>query len=192
MPKDDSSKAPRGESHGDNNEEVRSLLSGPSNDNDPEDGTDTDLDHGPASPSYSPSPPPPPPPRRHPVRQSSISHAPMNGSPRTPRTPNRVRFELDDRTDNDARPNGHFSAPSNRSSSDWMEDEDHLASESRAAAGRGSRRDSSGQRAPLLTDIEAPSVTLASEDFNAEDLLESARPKSGMRSAFMNMANSIM
>jgi len=73
-----------------------------------------------------------------------------------------------------------------------MEDEDYLASNNTAAAGRGSRRDSLGQRAPLLTDIEAPSVTLASEEFNAEDLLESARPKSGMRSAFMNMANSIM
>jgi sodium-coupled neutral amino acid transporter 11 len=47
------------------------------------------------------------------------------------------------------------------------------------------------QRLPLLTGIEAPSVTVA-EDFNPEDLLESARPRSGMRSAFMNMANSIM
>jgi sodium-coupled neutral amino acid transporter 11 len=44
----------------------------------------------------------------------------------------------------------------------------------------------------LLTGIEAPSVTLASDDFNPEDLLEGARPKSGMKSAFMNMANSIM
>ena len=61
-----------------------------------------------------------------------------------------------------------------------------------ASRGYGPRRSSTGQRAPLLTDIEAPSVTLATEDFNAEDLLESARPKSGMRSAFMNMANSIM
>jgi sodium-coupled neutral amino acid transporter 11 len=43
-----------------------------------------------------------------------------------------------------------------------------------------------------LTDIEAPSVTLATDDFNADDLLESARPKSGMKSAFMNMANSII
>jgi sodium-coupled neutral amino acid transporter 11 len=49
-----------------------------------------------------------------------------------------------------------------------------------------------GARVPLLTGIEAPSVTLASDDFNPEDLLESARPKSGMKSAFMNMANSIM
>lgn len=190
MPKDDSLKASREESNGENSEEARSLLSGPSNDDDPDDGRDSEVDYRHASPT--PSPPSPPPPRRHPVRQSSISLPPANGSPRTPRTPNRVRFEIDDRIDSDTRANGHSTAPSNRPSSDWMEDEDYLASNNTAAAGRGSRRDSFGQRAPLLTDIEAPSVTLASEEFNAEDLLESARPKSGMRSAFMNMANSIM
>lgn len=191
MPKDDSLQASRGESNGEHNEEARSLLSGHSNDDEPDDGGDIEVDHGPVSTSPSPSPTPPPP-RRHPVRQSSISYPPSNGSPRTPRTPNRVRFELDDRIAKDARANGHPTTPSTRSSSDWMEDEDYLASNNTAAAGRGSRRDSSGQRAPLLTDIEAPSVTLASEEFNPEDLLEGARPKSGMRSAFMNMANSIM
>ena len=48
------------------------------------------------------------------------------------------------------------------------------------------------QRLPLLTGIEAPSVTVATESFDPADHLESARPRSGMRSAFMNMANSIM
>jgi sodium-coupled neutral amino acid transporter 11 len=48
------------------------------------------------------------------------------------------------------------------------------------------------QRLPLLTGIEAPSVTVAEEAFDPEDYLESARPRSGMKSAFMNMANSIM
>lgn len=190
MPKDDPLNTIRGESNGGNSEEARSLLSGASNDHDdPDDAGHAAVENGLASPS----PSPPSPPRRHPVRQPSISYPPVNGSPRTPRTPNRVRFELDNRLDNEARANGHATTPSsNRPSSDWMEDEDYLASNNAAAAGRRSRRDSSGQRAPLLTDIEAPSVTLASEDFNAEDLLESARPKSGMRSAFMNMANSIM
>lgn len=47
------------------------------------------------------------------------------------------------------------------------------------------------QRLPLLTGIEAPSVTVAS-DFDPEDHLESAKPRSNMRSSFMNMANSIM
>ena len=40
------------------------------------------------------------------------------------------------------------------------------------------------QRLPLLTGIEAPSVTVANESFNPEDHLENARPRSGMRSAF--------
>jgi sodium-coupled neutral amino acid transporter 11 len=67
-----------------------------------------------------------------------------------------------------------------------VEEEDYLS--------QHAERNGGTQRIPLLTDIEAPSVTVASADigFNAEDLLESARPKSGMRSAFMNMANSIM
>lgn len=54
------------------------------------------------------------------------------------------------------------------------------------------QRSSSGHMVPLLTDIEAPSVTLATDEYNADDHLESARPKSGMKSAFMNMANSII
>lgn len=48
------------------------------------------------------------------------------------------------------------------------------------------------QRLSLLTGVEAPSVTVAEESFDPEDHLENARPRSGMRSAFMNMANSIM
>lgn len=70
---------------------------------------------------------------------------------------------------------------------DWLDEEDYMTGDRHTA-----RRDGAGQRAPLLTDIEAPSVTLAESNFNPEDLLEAARPKSGMRSAFMNMANSIM
>lgn len=58
------------------------------------------------------------------------------------------------------------------------------------------RRDDSeeGEGVRLLRDMEPGAVTVASADigFSPEDLLESARPKSGMRSAFMNMANSIM
>ena len=72
---------------------------------------------------------------------------------------------------------------------EWMGEDDDLPSHSPV-----DHRSSTGQRAPLLTGIEAPSVTVAGidVDFNVEDLLETARPKSGMRSAFMNMANSIM
>lgn len=50
---------------------------------------------------------------------------------------------------------------------------------------------------PLLTGIEAPSVTVANSPWGNEDVHEWAerersRPKSGLRSAFMNMANSII
>lgn len=123
------------------------------------------------------------PPRRPP----SISRPPENGAPRTPRTANRVRFDIEERRNSEQATNGH--APESTRPGEWLEEEDYL---SHHAGGGG--RSSTGQRAPLLTDIEAPSVTLASADmgFNAEDLLESARPKSGMSSAFMNMANSIM
>ena len=114
-----------------------------------------------------------PPPRR----QSSFAQRRTDG---TPRTPHRVRFEV-------AEPNTINEANDDVPQPDaWLDDEDYMLSD-------GGRRSNSGQRAPLLTDIEAPSVTLANDlDFNPEDHLESARPKSGTKSAFMNMANSII
>ncbi|PHH63131.1 hypothetical protein CDD81_6282 [Ophiocordyceps australis] len=55
---------------------------------------------------------------------------------------------------------------------------------------------SRSHRTPLLTDLEAPSVAVANawdEDDDAAQLhRELGRPKSGLRSAFMNMANSII
>lgn len=113
-------------------------------------------------------------------RQSSFAQQRPDG---TPRTPNRVQFD-DSPTIRTMSPRHSIqSTPSNT----WVEEQDYM-SDNPATSGRDV------QRIPLLENIEAPSVTLASEDsdFNAEDLLESARPKSGMRSAFMNMANSIM
>ena len=101
---------------------------------------------------------------------SDVSH--------TPRTPNRVRFDLPPATnsedDLDGAPSPYHDSP------------------------LSGRRDPRPQSVPLLTDIEAPSVTLASSHWgNDEDLNEWAererqRPKSGLRSAFMNMANSII
>ncbi|KAK8197654.1 putative amino acid transporter [Phyllosticta capitalensis] len=62
--------------------------------------------------------------------------------------------------------------------------------------GRGSGRTRSGsgeQRLPLLTDVEAPSVTVAGGEGEFEEALDGvSRPKSGLKSAFMNMANSII
>ncbi|KAF2864115.1 hypothetical protein K470DRAFT_209307 [Piedraia hortae CBS 480.64] len=97
-------------------------------------------------------------------RQSSFAQRRPNG---TPRTPMRVRFDVAEPDEDTAR------------ARNWAEDEDFM----------GLREG----RIPLLTDIEAPSITVANDlDFNPEDLLESARPKSGLKSAFMNMANSII
>ncbi len=116
-------------------------------------------------------------------RLPPITRPQAQGLPRTPRTPNRVRFELAER----------------RSSEHEIRDEaGHGAEEDNYhSTGPNGSAGQDAQRLPLLTAIEAPSVTVANceldYDDQVEDLLENnARPKSGMISAFMNMANSIM
>ena len=122
----------------------------------------------------------PPPPFNSQRRQSSLAQLRPNGEPRTP---NRVRFHEPDRADDDGNNDGGEDADA------WLDlDEEDYFHDGRGGTGRGGYN----QRAPLLTDIQAPSVTVATDDFDPEDLLESARPKSSMRSAFMNMANSII
>ncbi|OJJ44738.1 hypothetical protein ASPZODRAFT_134849 [Penicilliopsis zonata CBS 506.65] len=119
-------------------------------------------------------------------RQSSISQPAPDGQRRPPRTTNRVRFDLDLDEDEELETGGHMDGPphSPRDSS-WLDDEDF----EHADLNRAER----GHMVPLLTDIEAPSVTLATyDDCFPEDHLESARPRSGLRMAFMNMANSII
>lgn len=106
---------------------------------------------------------------------------------KTPRTPGRVQFDLTPRILNfsDA-PNGRPSTSSSFSSADRFDFDDS-----------GSGHDS--HRVPLLTDLEAPSITVAREwddagegdEENAAEA-ELRRPKSGLKSAFMNMANSII
>jgi sodium-coupled neutral amino acid transporter 11 len=118
--------------------------------------------------------PPPPALSAHDVAAAAAAESPPH---RTPRTPNRVRFDLtptivvaprdDDAVDSE---HHHYA----RESFD-MDEEDPLA-------GR------SGGRVPLLTGMEAPSVTVAIDDAEAER----SRPKSGLHMAFMNMANSII
>lgn len=111
-------------------------------------------------------------------QQPSIARPVAPGTPRTPRTLNRVRFDIEE---TQCSPNG----PADYSSDEpeeWLGEEGYSG---------GGGRSNTGLRAPLLTDIDAPSVVTALEiDFH--DLLETARPKSGMSSAFMNMANSII
>lgn len=110
-------------------------------------------------------------------------HDPLG--PRTPRTPNRVRFDLRP-TNIPPTANGtHGSgdAVPERDSFDFLDPEDSDGPDRTA-------------RRPLLTDIEAPSVTvansLAGDDAHTWAERERTRPKSGLQSAFMNMANSII
>jgi sodium-coupled neutral amino acid transporter 11 len=168
MPKDDRLNVRKTEQADPETEEARSLLTGANEDE------DLIVHAAPSEPLR--------PPLHSSRRQSSLSKPPKNGNPRTPRTPNRVRFDIEDPSSPES--NGHAIAAGDMS---WMEEEDYMNT-------NGNRRGSTGQRAPLLTDIEAPSVTMALSplDFHPEDYLESARPKSGMKSAFMNMANSII
>ncbi|UPX16897.1 uncharacterized protein EKO05_0007278 [Ascochyta rabiei] len=107
-------------------------------------------------------------------RQSSLAHPRPGG---TPRTPNRVRFD-----DDPVRRSMNGGAQG----SEWieLEGEDYMDE-------HGNDGQERTQRLPLLTGIEAPSVTVAA-DFDPEEYLESAKPRSNMRSSFMNMANSII
>ena len=123
---------------------------------------DDDLDGEPTSPTepLSPSKDCRPQFQRH----SSLSQPRQHG---TPRTTNRVRFEL------------HEAANGQEQEEDWVDEEDYL--------------DSGSQDVPLLTSITPPSQSpFLSDAFQPEEHLPNARPKSGMRSAIMNMANSII
>ena len=114
-------------------------------------------------------------------RQTSTAVRPSNGLPRKSRTPNRVRFDIEQNSNGETATTSH--------TADFDDGEGYLMHDPSIE-----ERGESAQRPPLLTGIEAPSVTVASTDLDvdAEHLLDFGRPKSGMRSAFMNMANSIM
>ena len=100
-------------------------------------------------------------------------------SPRLPRSPGSARL---------AGGEGGRGGRNGRRS--WVDDEDYL-SEEETVNGLASGR-SSGQRERLLEEHEAPSVRVALDEGDWEGGPEGGRSKSGMRSAFMNMANSIM
>ncbi len=110
-----------------------------------------------------------------PFPQSSLSRSASNGPPRAPRIINRVRFDVGETDNGEHGLNGYARTP-NREDRAWPEAEDD-SSENNFE----NRRNGGGQRAPPLTDFEAPSVVVAEDlDFNAEGLLENARPKSGI------------
>jgi sodium-coupled neutral amino acid transporter 11 len=104
-----------------------------------------------------------------------------------PRTPGRVRFDLTPEIVpvSNGQSFGGFrddDGSERRSSDDAYFDIEEATSPARA------------HRTPLLTDMEAPSVTLANSmgDPSEQAEHEMNRPKSGLKSAFMNMANSII
>ncbi|KIH91594.1 solute carrier family 38 (sodium-coupled neutral amino acid transporter), member 11 [Sporothrix brasiliensis 5110] len=116
------------------------------------------------------------------------SSADSSSSLRTPRTPNRVRFDLRPVANGGTAPHGNYS-----DDDDDDDDMDHFDLDN--APENVDRQ----HRLPLLTDIEAPSVTLARSgeidtqvDVEEWAERERSRPKSGLSSAFMNMANSII
>ncbi|KAI5862363.1 transmembrane amino acid transporter protein-domain-containing protein [Durotheca rogersii] len=103
-------------------------------------------------------------------------------TPRTPRTPNRVRFDL--------RPT-NIPPPANGDRRPPLPNDYFDVAEPDSPGSDSTSR-------PLLTDIEAPAVTLANSldladgDIHERAERERTRPKSGLSSAFMNMANSII
>ncbi|RWA11578.1 hypothetical protein EKO27_g3528 [Xylaria grammica] len=108
---------------------------------------------------------------------------------RTPRTPNRVRFDL---RPTNIPPTANGTRHDSLDSEDLPLDSfDYFDHDPEGLDGR----DRTARR-PLLTDIEAPSVTVANslsdDDVHTWAERERLRPKSGLRSAFMNMANSII
>ena len=102
------------------------------------------------------------------------------------RTPGRVRF-------NDVPEVVRMSTASSRRSGDSLDGVDHDDDDPRSTLDLEDplRDDHDDHRRPLLTSIEAPSVALANDLDDAVEQ-ELRRPKSGLQSAFMNMANSII
>jgi solute carrier family 38 (sodium-coupled neutral amino acid transporter), member 11 len=103
-------------------------------------------------------------------------------TPRTPRTPNRVRFDLRPSILDDPASGENGASRDRRASLEYDESLQSPATQ---------------HRLPLLTNIEAPSIALANSSWSDEDVPEwieeeRRRPKSGLWSAFMNMANSII
>ena len=172
MPGDETPEDHLSAQHGQGEHEAQSLLSA-SNEED-------DL-------AFQPEPVPSPIPRNatNGERHSSISQPTPNGQRRTPRTMNRVRFDLEEEPENPERHS--IDRPTSPDDELWLDDDDY------ELGNRDPGTHHNGQSIPLLTNIEAPSVTLAiSDDFFPEEHLENARPRSGMKMAFMNMANSII
>lgn len=134
------------------------------------------------------------------IRPSSLSNTPSTTS--TPRTPNRVRFDPNPTILHGLTPNGtatSFETDSRRSLGGTDEADDDRDSLDDLDFQIDDHAHGGQHRRPLLTGITAPSVELANspwagefEDVHSWAEAERSRPKSNLRSAFMNMANSII
>lgn len=136
------------------------------------------------------------------IKPSSLSNTPSTTS--TPRTPNRVRFDPNPTILHGLTPNGtatSFETDSRRSlgGTDEGNDDDDRDSLDDLDFQIDDHAHGGQHRRPLLTGITAPSVELANspwagefEDVHSWAEAERSRPKSNLRSAFMNMANSII
>ena len=99
----------------------------------------------------------------------------LNGFSRTPRTIHRVRFDVGETDSDEHALNGHARAPIVEDLDPAVAENDFSGNEFESMIG------SAGQRAPLLTDVDAPSVVVAEDlDFDPEQLLENARPTSNI------------
>ncbi|CEJ94135.1 Putative Transmembrane amino acid transporter family protein [[Torrubiella] hemipterigena] len=107
------------------------------------------------------------------------------------RSPSRVQFDMTPQVMGDTVGAGDGPLPRHSDQYSYSDDDDDDALHMQDPLSRDSRH-----RVPLLTDLEAPSVRVANEwggDGGDEELAaELRRPKSGLKSAFMNMANSII
>lgn len=137
------------------------------------------------------------------IKPSSLSNTPSTTS--TPRTPNRVRFDPNPTILHGLTPNGtatSFETDSRRSlggTDEGDNDDDDRDSLDDLDFQIDDHAHGGQHRRPLLTGITAPSVELANspwagefEDVHSWAEAERSRPKSNLRSAFMNMANSII
>lgn len=127
-----------------------------------------------------------------------------NNHPRTPRTPNRVRFDLrptivDDGHNRNQNHNPRTHVNHREDDNPYPRESFDMDDEAEPLTAAHQSQSTHQQRVPLLTGIEAPSVTVAASlpaghHQDAEDwaAAERARPKSSLPAAFMNMANSII
>lgn len=143
---------------------------------------------------------------------SSFTTSQLRSTDQSPRTPHRVRFDPNPTILHGLTPKGTANSfessrsPRSDSSSfgDGPHDRHHDDDDDNDSLDDLDFQidDNNGRshRTPLLTGIEAPSVALANspwaltehDDVHSWAESERQRPKSGLRSAFMNMANSII